>query len=198
MRRALDVVVSSAGLILLSPLFVVVAMAVKFSSPGPVFHRARRVGRGGELFQLYKFRSMRVGKSGPAITAANDPRVTTIGRALRRTKLDELPQLLNVLRGEMSLVGPRPEDPRYVELYDEEQRRILMARPGMTSPASLRFRSEEQQLTGEEWERVYVERLMPEKLRLDIAYLDRRTVRSDIALILRTFATLLGVCAEKH
>src|SRR5205085_1316740 len=113
------------------------AIAVKASSRGPVFHRGERVGRNGKLFALFKFRSMRVGESGPAITRAGDPRITSVGRFLRKTKLDELPQLINVLIGDMSLVGPRPEAARYVEMYDAGQRRILSARPGITSPASL-------------------------------------------------------------
>src|SRR5437016_7110492 len=163
MRRLVDLVASTSGLLILSPLFAVLAVAVKLSSPGPVFHRGERIGCGGKPFALYKFRSMRVTESGPAITRAGDPRVTAVGRFLRRTKLDELPQLINVLAGDMSLVGPRPEAPRYVALYDAEQRRILDARPGLTSPASLRYRSEEEQLVGDEWERIYVERIMPEK-----------------------------------
>jgi len=191
MRRLVDVAASVAGLIVLSPLLVAVAIAVKLSSRGPVLHRGERVGRGGALFTLYKFRSMRVGAAGPAITAANDARVTAVGRFLRRTKLDELPQLINVLFGDMSLVGPRPEAPRYVALYDDEQRRILDARPGMTSPASLQYRDEEAQLVGEEWERHYVETIMPAKLRIDLDYLARRTVVSDLRVIAGTIAALL-------
>ena len=164
---------------------------MKVSSPGPVFHRGERIGRGGKPFTLYKFRSMRVGDSGPAITRAGDPRVTPVGRFLRRTKLDELPQLLNIVSGDMSLVGPRPEAPRYVELYDDEQRRILSVRPGITSPASLVYRSEEEQLVGADWERLYVEAIMPAKLRIDLEYLDRRTLASDLRIIVRTIAALL-------
>jgi len=190
MRRLLDVVVAAAGILLLSPLFAVLAVVVKLSSPGPVFHRGERVGRGGKPFKLYKFRSMGVGKSGPAITRAGDSRITPVGVFLRRTKLDELPQLINVLTGDMSLVGPRPEAPRYVAMYDAEQRRILSARPGITSPASLRYRSEEAQLIGDDWERLYVEEIMPAKLRIDIDYLERRTLASDLRVILATFATL--------
>ncbi|HEV2718526.1 MAG TPA: sugar transferase [Thermoanaerobaculia bacterium] len=191
MRRLLDVAASAAGLLLLSPLLLVVAAAVKLSSPGPALHRGERVGRGGKLFTLYKFRSMRLGPAGPAVTAANDPRVTPVGRLLRRTKLDELPQLINVLRGDMSLVGPRPEALRYVALYDDEQRRILSVRPGMTSPASLLYRREEEQLVGEQWERHYIETIMPAKLRIDLEYLARRTVVSDLRVIAGTLAALL-------
>ena len=128
--RVLDLNISVLGLIFLSPLFLLLAMVIKLTSPGPIFYRARRVGKDGQLFYLYKFRSMRVDadKQGPGITAANDARITAVGRFLRRTKLDELPQLINVLKGEMSLVGPRPEDPRYVALYTLEQRQVLRAR----------------------------------------------------------------------
>lgn len=191
MTRLFDAVISAAGLILLAPLLAAVALAVKLSSPGPVFHRAIRVGRNGVLFDLYKFRSMHVTQGGPFITKAGDPRVTATGRLLRRTKIDELPQLVNVLKGEMSLVGPRPEDPRYVAMYDAGQRRILSVRPGLTSPASLSFASEEDQLVGDDWERFYVERLMPEKLRIDLAYLERRSFWSDLGIIARTIAAVL-------
>jgi lipopolysaccharide/colanic/teichoic acid biosynthesis glycosyltransferase len=190
MRRLLDVIVAVAGVLILSPLFALLAAAVKLSSPGPVFHRGERVGRDGTLFKLYKFRSMRVGEDGPAITRAGDSRVTAVGRFLRRTKFDELPQLINVLRGDMSVVGPRPEAPRYVAMYDGEQRRILAARPGMTSPASVRYRSEEAQLVGDDWERVYIEQIVPAKLRIDLDYLDRRTLRSDLRVIADTIAAL--------
>src|SRR5262249_41340438 len=151
-----------------------------------VLYRGERVGRDGRLFRLYKFRSMRVGEAGPAITRAADARVTRVGALLRRTKLDELPQLLNVLAGHMSLVGPRPEAPRYVAMYSAEQRRILSARPGITSPASLLYRGEEAQLVGDDWERLYVEEIMPAKLRIDLEYLDRRTLGSDLGVIIAT------------
>ena len=195
MRRAVDVAAAAAGLLLLSPLFAALALAVKLSSRGPVLHRGERVGRGGRTFLLYKFRSMRVGEAGPAITRKGDPRITAVGRLLRKTKLDELPQLLNVLRGDMSLVGPRPEAPRYVALYDAAQRRILSARPGLTSPASLRYKAEEEQLVGDDWERVYVETIMPEKLRIDLDYLGRRTLASDLRVIA---ATLAGLFRDDH
>ena len=125
-------------------------------------------------------------RRGPGITAAGDRRVTRIGAFLRRTKLDELPQLINVLRGEMSLVGPRPEDPRYVALYTEEQRQILRVRPGITSAASLAYRHEEQLLSGSDWETQYRQQVMPAKLALDLEYLSRRTMASDLVLIWRT------------
>jgi lipopolysaccharide/colanic/teichoic acid biosynthesis glycosyltransferase len=191
--RVLDIVASFWGLVLLSPVFLLVALLIRLDSPGPILFRSRRVGRDGRLFHLLKFRTMVPGaaQSGPGITAAGDSRITALGRLLRRTKLDELPQLVNVLRGEMSLVGPRPEDPRYVALYTPEQRRVLTARPGMTSPASLAYRHEEQLLVGPGWESVYVQKVMPHKLQLELDYLARRTMLSDLGLILRTLLAVL-------
>ena len=188
MRRILDVTGALAGLVVLAPVFAVVSALVRLDSQGPVFHRTNRIGLDGPPFTLFKFRSMVAGAAlrGPAITADQDTRVTRVGRMLRRTKLDELPQLVNVLLGDMSLVGPRPEDPQYVSLYTPEQRAVLRARPGITSPASLRYRSEEQLLTGEDWEELYVRRVLPAKLAIDLDYLRRRTVLSDIGVIVAT------------
>lgn len=191
-RRVFDGLMSALGLILLSPLLLLLAAWVKVDSRGPVLYRARRVGKDGHIFALYKFRSMVVDadKQGPGITVSADRRVTHAGRFLRRTKLDELPQLINVFKGEMSLVGPRPEDPRYVALYTPEQRRVLAVRPGITSAASLAFRHEEQLLGGANWEEIYREQVMPAKLAIDLAYLERRTLLSDLRLILRTVAAM--------
>lgn len=191
-KRAFDILVSAAALILLSPVFIGVALAIKVSSPGPIFYRATRIGRHGVPFKLYKFRSMVVNadKIGAGITTAGDPRITPVGRFLRRTKLDELPQLINVLRGEMSLVGPRPEDPRYVALYTEEQRRVLRVRPGITSLASVRYRNEEALLKGEDWERLYIEKIMPDKLAIDLQYVERATLLSDLGVLWQTFRAL--------
>jgi len=190
--RIFDILASFIGLLLLSPLFALVALALKLDSAGPVFYRAQRVGRNGVPFRLYKFRSMVVDadKRGPGITATGDARITRVGRFLRRTKIDELPQLINVLKGEMSLVGPRPEDPRYVALYTPEQRRVLAVRPGITSAASLAYRHEEQLLAGEDWETVYRTRVLPDKLAIDLAYLERRTFASDLKLILQTIVAV--------
>lgn len=191
--RMLDSVASLLGLILLSPLFLLLAVLIKADSAGPVFFRAQRIGQGGKPFRLVKFRSMvsRAAQRGPGITTADDQRITRVGRLLRRSKLDELPQLLNVLKGEMSLVGPRPEDPRYVALYTPEQRRLLEVRPGMTSPASLRYRHEERLLEGPDWERMYVEQVMPHKLQIELAYMERRTWRTDLDLIFETVLALV-------
>jgi lipopolysaccharide/colanic/teichoic acid biosynthesis glycosyltransferase len=180
------------GLVLLSPLFAAIAAVVKAQDGGPIFYRATRTGRYGRPFRLYKFRTMITGadKVGPAITAGGDARVTRAGRWLRRTKLDELPQLINVLAGDMSLVGPRPEDPRYVSLYTPEQREILQVRPGITSAASLTYRREEQMLAGADWELTYRNQVMPAKLEIDLAYLANRDFWSDLMLIIRTATAL--------
>lgn len=192
LKRAFDVLASGAGLIVLSPVLVALALLVKFGSPGPVFYRANRVGLHGQPFQLFKFRSMVVGadKKGPAVTGAGDSRVTPIGKFLRRTKLDELPQLLNVLRGEMSVVGPRPEDPRYVAHYTPEQRAVLNVRPGITSPASVAYRNEEAILTGQDWETTYIQQVMPAKLVIDLEYAHNPSLLRDFQIIFQTLLAL--------
>jgi lipopolysaccharide/colanic/teichoic acid biosynthesis glycosyltransferase len=191
-RRLVDIVAACVGLALLSPILTIIALAIKLDSPGPLFHRAQRVGKDGQLFNLFKFRSMvaDAAQRGPGITAAGDSRITPVGRLLRRSKLDELPQLLNVLAGDMSLVGPRPEDPGYVALYTPAERQVLRVAPGITSAASLAFRHEEQLLSGPDWEERYRTVVMPAKLAIDLAYLKRRTLWSDLGLILRTVAAL--------
>ncbi len=192
LKRIFDLLASALGLIILSPIFALIALLIRLTSPGPVFYRARRVGQGGREFTLYKFRSMvaDADRRGPGITAAGDPRVTSIGRVLRRTKLDELPQLWNVLRGDMSLVGPRPEDPRYVALYTPEQRRVLDVRPGITSLASIEYRNEEAVLHGPDWEQRYIHEVMPAKLAIDLRYVQRATLFTDLLIILRTLLAL--------
>ncbi|MFQ5568407.1 MAG: sugar transferase [Rhodothermales bacterium] len=191
-KRLFDVLASAAGLILLSPLIVAVAVAVKLYDRGPVLYKSLRIGKGGRRFHLFKFRTMVVDadRQGPGITTARDPRVTPVGRFLRRYKLDELPQLIHVLKGEMSFVGPRPEDPRYVARYTPDQRRVLAARPGITGIASLAYRREEELLVGPDWERLYCEEILPAKLALELDYLSRRTFWSDIGLILQTLKAL--------
>ena len=185
---------SAAGLVLLAPVFAVVALVIAATSPGPVFFRQVRVGRGGEPFRIYKFRSMRVGAEalGGQLTVRGDPRVTRVGALLRASKIDELPQLINVLVGDMSLVGPRPEVPRYVALYTPEQRRVLEVRPGITDPASIRYRDESAVLArAADPERAYVEEVLPHKLAINLAYLDRRSLASDVGVILATVWRLL-------
>ncbi|WP_164100390.1 sugar transferase [Candidatus Laterigemmans baculatus] len=193
-RRCVDILASTAALVVLSPLLMTIAIACRLQDGGPAFYRATRLGRQGKPFHLLKFRSMCVDadRRGPAITTLGDSRVTPLGKFLRRTKLDELPQLINVLRGEMSLVGPRPEDPRYVAMYSEEQRRLLDHPPGLTGVASLAFSDEESQLQGEDWEQQYCDRILPAKLQLDLDYLERRTLRSDALVIARTAARVVA------
>lgn len=191
--RCLDAAGATIGLALLSPVLLGLAAAIRATSPGPALFKSVRVGQDGRPFVMYKLRSMRVGSqtAGPAITTAGDQRITPLGAVLRRFKLDELPQLLNVLKGDMSLVGPRPEDPAYVARYSRKQMEILATKPGMTSPASLNYRSEETQLIGESWERQYVEQIMPAKLDIDLAYLRGRTPASDLKVLLATARVLL-------
>jgi len=187
-QRVLDIVASGAGLIILSPLFLILGVLVKLQDGGPVLYSSQRVGRGGKLFSIYKFRSMVQGadRMGGGLTVRGDARVTRVGRLLRNYKLDELPQLLNVFKGDMSLVGARPENPAYVARYTPEQREILNYRPGITSPASLRYRNEEEMLGGGDTDALYVGKILPEKLAMDLAYLRTRTVVSDVIVILRT------------
>ena len=193
MKRTFDVVVGAIGLIVLSPVLALTALAIRLDSPGPVFYRATRVGLGGRLFTLYKFRTMvaNADKIGPGITSAEDGRITRIGRILRRTKLDELPQLYNVLRGDMSLVGPRPEDPRYVALYSPEQREVLNVLPGITSLASIKYRHEEVLLKGKNWEALYVQEVLPAKLAVDLDYAQNASLWQDLSILWRTFLSLL-------
>jgi lipopolysaccharide/colanic/teichoic acid biosynthesis glycosyltransferase len=191
-KRVFDVTTSATLIIALSPLLIIIAVAIRMTSPGPVFHRGTRVGRNQQLFTLYKFRSMVVDadKIGPGITASGDLRITPVGHWLRRMKLDELPQLFNVLRGDMSLVGPRPEDPRYVALYTPEQLQILRVRPGITSPASVEFRNEQSMLTGPDWEQAYIHQIMPTKLRIDLEYFKTANLLRDIRVLIQTFQIL--------
>ena len=194
-RRAFDLLAASVGLLLLSPLLLAIGAAVRLDSRGPALFRQLRVGRGERPFVIFKFRTMVVDgvARGGLLTVADDPRVTRVGRWLRRSKLDELPQLLNVIRGDMALVGPRPEVPRYVACYDERQRRVLSVRPGITDPASIRFRNENRLLAGAaDPEATYLREVLPAKLEMNLAYLDRRSLASDVGILLRTVARLLG------
>ncbi|HUW95230.1 MAG TPA: sugar transferase [Anaerolineae bacterium] len=192
-KRAMDLAISILGLLVLSPLLLVLALWVRLDSEGPVLYGGKRVGEGGRPFHMYKFRTMVMGaeKRGPAVTYRDDPRITSAGRFLRGTKLDELPQLLNVLRGEMSLVGPRPEDPSYVEFYTPEQRLVLSVKPGITGPTQLEYRDEASMLQGAGVDEEYVTRLMPEKLKLDLEYVRTRSLLRDLQVLWRTAMTLL-------
>ena len=192
-KRAFDVVVSAVGLVVLSPVFLGVAVAIKLTDGGPVFFRQERVGMGGQVFRIHKFRSMRVANEGALVTSANDSRITPVGAFLRKSKLDELPQLIDVLVGDMSVVGPRPEVPRYVELWGEETRReILSIRPGITDPAAIAFRNEQDELAAaDDPERHYVEVILPKKVAMYRDYAQHRSLVGDLAVIVRTFAAIV-------
>lgn len=194
MKRTLDVGAAALGLVLLGPLFLVIALAIAIEDGGPVFFRQQRVGRGGELFRVWKFRTMRVDaeRTGGQLTVGHDPRITRVGRWLRGGKLDELPQLVNVLRGEMSFVGPRPEVPRYVALYSPEQRAVLDELPGITDPASLRYYDESVVLAkATDPEGLYVSQVMPEKIRLNLEYAARATPMTDLFIVLSTLRRIV-------
>ena len=191
-KRGLDVAGSAAGLAVLSPLLLGLAVAVRFSSPGSILFRQERMGRFGVPFQLLKFRSMEEGGRGPQVTAANDPRITGIGRVLRRYKLDELPQLVNVLRGDMSLVGPRPEVRRYVERFPDDYATILTVRPGITDEAAIAYRDEEGLLAAaDDPERAYLNGVLPAKIRLYHSYVENASLRTDLSLLARTILALV-------
>jgi lipopolysaccharide/colanic/teichoic acid biosynthesis glycosyltransferase len=192
-KRAFDVAVAGLGLVMTSPIILAAAVAVKLNSGGPAFYRGPRVGRDGKVFQIYKLRTMQVGADGkgPAVTSAGDQRVTVVGRVLRRTKADELPQLLNVLKGDMSLVGPRPEHPEYVKHYPPDQRDSLKVRPGMTGPSALAFIDEEKMLEGADPEATYLERIMPRKLELDREYVRTASFGGDLRILLKTGALVV-------
>lgn len=193
-KRLFDVVVAAAGLLVLSPLFAILALAIKLTSRGPVFFRQERVGRDFQPFRIYKFRTMVVDapKLGGQITAGRDPRITSIGHVLRKTKLDELPQLLNVLSGEMSLVGPRPEVPKYVEMFRPQFAEVLSVRPGITDLASVKYRDENEILgQAADPEAAYVNQVLPDKLALATEYVRRASFWFDVRLIFATFWKVL-------
>lgn len=196
LKRAFDLTAALLGLVLLSPLLLALALWVKLDSPGPVFFRQERVGRGGRLFRIHKFRTMvhEPGATGLPLTVGEDARITRAGRILRRHKLDELPQLLDVLRGEMSLVGPRPEVPRYVARYPEHLRdKLLSVRPGLTDPASLAHLDESERLgRSSDPERTYVEEILPAKLRQAEHYVEHASLTQDLRVLWRTLCTLMA------
>lgn len=194
-KRAFDVCISGIALPLLSPVFLIIAVLVKLSSPGPVFFRQERVGLYGRSFSMLKFRSMVVDAHtlGSNVSPTGDPRVTRIGALLRKTYLDEMPQLLNVLAGDMSLVGPRPETPEYVTMYSAQERRVLGARPGMAGPSTLAFESEAEVLArSPDPYRCYVDHLMHERVRVDLEYLERQSMRYDLGVLLRTLLMVVS------
>lgn len=189
MKRIFDFVVSLLGLIILSPLFLFIAIIIKLDSKGPVFYKQLRTGKNFQDFYLYKFRSMKVDShsKGSITIGKRDPRVTNAGYYLRKFKLDELPQLINVLKGEMSFVGPRPELKEYVELYDAEQKKVLSVKPGITDYASIKFRNENELLAQSDNPKdFYVKEVMPAKLKLNIDYVNKNNFFSDIKIIFIT------------
>ena len=195
LKRSFDILISVAGLFALLPFFLLVAVWIKVDSRGPVWYRGLRIGRGGMPFRIFKFRTMVVNadKLGGPSTSDDDPRITRVGRFLRKYKLDELPQLVNVLKGEMSFVGPRPEVQMYVDLYSEEEKVILSVRPGITDWASLWNPDEGAILAGSpDPEKTYREEIRPQKIRLQLEYVRRRSLGVDLQIMLKTLAVVLS------
>jgi lipopolysaccharide/colanic/teichoic acid biosynthesis glycosyltransferase len=194
LKRAFDLAAATAGLVVLSPFLAGVALAIALGSPGPIFYRGERVGLGGRTFRIFEFRTMVVDaeKLGGPSTAGDDPRITRIGAFLRSYKLDELPQLLNVVAGDMSIVGPRPEVRRYVDMYTDEEKQILTVRPGITDFASLWNTDEGAVLAGAaDPEQAYLELIRPEKIRLQLEYVRRQSFLTDVRIIARTLAAVI-------
>ena len=194
MKRLFDIVASGLGLIVLSPLFLILAIWIKLDSKGPVFYRQVRVGRNNKDFRIFKFRSMRVGADrGSLVTiGGRDPRVTRSGYWIRKFKLDELPQLINVFIGDMSLVGPRPEVRHYVDYWTPEQMHVLDVRPGITDPASIKFRNENELMgKADDPEKYYIEVIMQEKIKLYLEYVEKHNFFYDLGLIFKTFLVIV-------
>lgn len=193
MKRAFDIVSCTLTVLVLFPFGLIIALCIVCGSKGGVFYRQTRVGRNGKDFKLLKFRTMRpnADRQGLLITVGNDQRITRIGGFLRKYKIDELPQLLNIIKGDMSVVGPRPEVRRYVELYDERQRRVLTVRPGLTDYASLQYISESELLAkSDDPEKTYIEEIMPAKLELNLQYIDNQSLKEDFKLIFQTLFSI--------
>lgn len=194
MKRTFDIIASGCGLIILSPLFLVLAIWIKIDSKGPVFYRQVRVGCGNKDFRIFKFRSMRVGSDkGSLVTiGGRDPRVTNSGYIIRKYKFDELPQLINVFLGDMSLVGPRPEVRHYVDYWTDQQMQVLDVRPGITDPASIKFRNENELMeNAENPEDYYINVIMQEKIKLYLEYVQNASFLYDIKLIFQTFKVII-------
>lgn len=193
LKRLFDLIAASAALLIISPILLGIAILVKLEDGGPVFYRGLRIGRGGRPFRIFKFRSMVVDaeRIGGPSTADNDPRITKVGRLVRKYKLDELPQMVNVVIGDMSLVGPRPEVPQYVALYSEEEQAILTVRPGITDWATLWNPDEGAVLAGSpDPEKTYLEKIRPVKIRLQLHYVRTRSLWTDLAIVMRTLAAI--------
>lgn len=194
MKRAFDIFASGCGLLVLSPIFLILAIWIKLDSEGEVFYRQVRVGRGNKDFRIFKFRSMHVGadKKGLITVGGHDSRITRSGYFIRKYKLDEFPQLINVLIGDMSLVGPRPEVRKYVDLYTQEQLHVLDVRPGITDLASIRYRNENELLEkAEDPDKYYVEVIMQDKLKINLEYIENHSFVRDIKLVFKTFWEIL-------
>lgn len=195
MKRLFDILASFFGLIILSPFLFIISLCVLCSSPGGIFYRQTRVGKNGKDFRLWKFRTMKPGsdKKGLLTVGGRDPRVTRIGYFLRKYKMDELPQLINVLVGDMSLVGPRPEVRKYVDMYSKEQLRVLDVKPGITDYASIEYSSENELLAkSADPEKTYIEEVMPAKLKLNMKYIEEKSMGTDLKIIFRTIGKILS------
>jgi lipopolysaccharide/colanic/teichoic acid biosynthesis glycosyltransferase len=195
MKRMFDILISSIGVLLLAPFLILIAIWVKLDSKGPVLYIQERVGKDGRMFPLLKFRTMHVNSDRltPITVGKRDPRVTRAGSFLRKWKLDELPQLINVVKGDMSLVGPRPELKKFVDLYTETQRKVLSVRPGLTDYASIEFRHESEMLEGKDDPvEYYVKEILPAKLALNLKYVERQSLLRDIAIIFKTVLAVVG------
>ena len=194
MIRLFDIFFSALGLIILFPFFIVFYLLIRIESKGGAFYIQERIGKNGKPFGLYKFRSMRVGSDAEGLLTVGerDNRITSIGYILRKTKIDELPQLLNVLKGDMSLVGPRPEVRKYTDMYTDEQRKVLCVRPGITDYASIEYVNENELLSkADDPERMYIEKVMPDKIKLNMKYLEHYTVGEYFKIIFLTFKSLV-------
>ena len=198
MTRAFDVILSVVGIVILSPLFVLIYVAIRIESKGGGFYTQERIGKNGTPFQLYKFRSMRIGsdRNGLLTVGGKDPRVTVVGYFIRKSKLDELPQLWNVLKGDMSLVGPRPEVRKYVSLYTPEQRKVLSVRPGITDWASIEY-ADEDEILGQfnDANKTYIEEIMPRKISLNMKYINHHTVGEYFKIIVKTIIKIIKLKA---
>lgn len=198
MTRAFDVILSVVGIVILSPLFVLIYVAIRIESKGGGFYTQERIGKNGTPFQLYKFRSMRIGsdRNGLLTVGGKDPRVTVVGYFIRKSKLDELPQLWNVLKGDMSLVGPRPEVRKYVSLYTPEQRKVLSVRPGITDWASIEYADEDEILgQSNDANKTYIEEIMPRKISLNMKYINHHTVGEYFKIIVKTIVKIIKLKA---
>ena len=196
MKRVFDIVSCTLAVLMLFPLGLLIALCIVCGSKGGVFYRQVRVGKDGKDFKLLKFRTMRpnADRQGLLITVGNDQRITRIGGFLRKYKIDELPQLLNIIKGDMSVVGPRPEVRRYVELYDERQRRVLTVWPGLTDYASLKYISESELLAkSDDPEKTYIEEIMPAKLELNLQYIDNQSLKEDFKLIFQSLFSIFRI-----